>query len=57
MQPDEVLLLKCYDSRKDGRARYMPHTGFRNPACPDDFVPRESIEARTLVIFDSPRSR
>ncbi len=55
MQPDEVLLLKCYDSRTDGRARFMPHTGFRNPACPSDFVPRESIEARTLVVFDAAR--
>ena len=53
MQPDEVLLLKCYDSRRDGRARFMPHTGFDNPICPRDFVPRESIEARTLVVFDS----
>ena len=54
MRPDEVLLLKCYDSRADGRARFMPHTGFHNPACPSEFVPRESIEARTLVIFDEP---
>jgi hypothetical protein len=52
MQPTEVLLLKCYDSRTDGRARFMPHTGFQNPTCPTDFVPRESIEARTLVVFD-----
>jgi hypothetical protein len=52
MQPDEVLLLKCYDSHVDGRARFMPHTGFQNPACPSVFVPRESIEARTLVVFD-----
>jgi hypothetical protein len=53
MQPDEVLLLKCYDSHADGRARFMPHTGFQNPACPTVFVPRESIEARTLVVFDA----
>lgn len=52
MRPDEVLLLKCYDSRNDGRARFMPHTGFQNPACPEKFMPRESIEARTLVVFD-----
>jgi hypothetical protein len=52
MRPDEVLLLKCYDSRIDGRARFMPHTGFNNPDCPPDFVPRESIEARTLVVFE-----
>lgn len=54
MQPEEFLLLKCYDSRADGRARFMPHTGFLNPTCPSVFVPRESIEARTLVVFDEP---
>lgn len=52
MRPDEVLLLKCYDSCTDGRARFTPHTGFQHPACPPNFVPRESIEARTLVVFD-----
>ena len=52
MRPDEVLLLKCYDSRNDGRARFMPHTGFQNPACPEKFIPRESIEARTLLVFN-----
>jgi hypothetical protein len=51
MRPDEVLLLKCYDSRTDGRARFIPHTGFQHPNCPPNFVPRESIEARTLVVF------
>jgi hypothetical protein len=54
MQPDEFLLLKCFDSRAEVSARFMPHTGFRNPACPRDFVPRESIETRTLVVFDEP---
>lgn len=52
MQPDEFLLLKCFDSRLDGRARFMPHTAFENPECPADFIPRESIEVRTLVVFD-----
>ncbi|MGE5793285.1 MAG: CmcJ/NvfI family oxidoreductase [Bacteroidota bacterium] len=52
MRPEEFLLLKGYDSKADGRARFMPHTGFVNPACPPEFVPRESIEARTLVVFD-----
>jgi hypothetical protein len=51
MQPDEFLLLKCFDSRIDGRARFTPHSAFENPACPRDFVPRESIEVRTLVVF------
>ena len=52
MRPEEFLLLKGYDSRADGRARFMPHTGFANPDRPGEFVPRESIEARTLVVFD-----
>ena len=56
MRPDEVLLLKCYDSRADGRARFMPHTGFNNPDCPSAFVPRESIEVRTLVVFGEAHS-
>ncbi|MFN0316600.1 MAG: CmcJ/NvfI family oxidoreductase [Burkholderiales bacterium] len=52
MRTEEFLLLKGYDSLNDGRARFMPHTGFNNPACPGTFVPRESIEARTLVVYE-----
>ena len=51
MQPDEVMFLKCYDSADDGRACFTGHTGFINPDCPAEFIPRESIEARTLVIY------
>jgi hypothetical protein len=53
MKPDEILLLKGYDSRADGRARFVPHTGFIHPNRPASFVPRESIEARALVVFES----
>lgn len=56
MQPDEVIFLKCFDTALDGRARYTGHTGFRNPECPEDFVARESIEARTVVVFDEART-
>jgi hypothetical protein len=52
MQPDEALLLKCFDTRRDGRARYTAHTGFVNPECPPGAPERESIEVRTLVVFD-----
>ena len=31
MRTDEVLLLKCYDSELDGRARFLPHTAFIDP--------------------------
>ncbi len=52
MQADEALLLKCFDSQKDGRARFMPHTSFADPNAPADMLPRESIELRTLAFFD-----
>jgi hypothetical protein len=47
-QPEEVLLLKCYDSRNDV-ARFAPHTAFIEPDAPENAPPRESIELRTLV--------
>jgi hypothetical protein len=49
METDEVLLLKCYDSKTDGRARFAPHTAFSDPTTPPDAAPRESIELRALV--------
>jgi len=49
MGADEVLLLKCFDSATDGRARFAPHSAFADPTTPDDAPPRESIELRTLV--------
>jgi hypothetical protein len=49
MERDEVLLLKCYDSRSDGRARFAPHSAFVDPTTPSDAPPRESIELRSLV--------
>lgn len=51
MQPNEALLLKCYDSATDGRARFTAHTAFEDPTSPPDAKPRESIEARMLVFF------
>lgn len=49
MDVDEVLLLKCFDSKTDGRARFAPHSAFVDPTTPKDALPRESIELRTLV--------
>jgi len=51
MQADEVLLLKCFDSAEDGRARFTAHTAFDNPTAPLDSRPRESIEIRTLAFW------
>ena len=49
MLAEEALLLKCYDSASDGRARFAPHTAFTDPNTPQDAPPRESIEIRSLV--------
>jgi hypothetical protein len=49
MRPDEALLIKCFDSVTDGRARFAPHTAFEDPTAPADVLPRESIEIRSLV--------
>ena len=51
MRRDEVMLLKCYDSMDDGRARFTAHGAFDDPASPPNAAPRESIEVRTLVFF------
>jgi hypothetical protein len=51
MRRDEALLLKCYDSATDGRARFTAHTAFDDPTAPDDAPPRESIEVRTLISY------
>lgn len=47
-RPDEVTLIKCFDSKTDGRARRVPHSAFVNPATEAE-KPRESIEVRALV--------
>lgn len=51
MQPDEALLLMNWDSADDEHRHFMPHTGFRNPLATSGVPPRESIEARTLVVL------
>ncbi len=51
MQRDEVLLLKCFDSLRNGIARYTAHSAFSDPSSPADAAPRESIEVRTIAFF------
>lgn len=53
MQPEEVLVFKCYDSHAGARARFTAHSAFEDPTTPEDAPPRESIEARTLAFFDN----
>ena len=52
MTPDEVMLIKSWDSLDDGRARFTPHSAFELPSADPSALPRESIETRTLVILE-----
>ena len=51
MRRDEALVFKVFDSEKDGRARFTPHTSFDDPGTPPGAPPRQSIEARALAFF------
>jgi len=59
MLPDEVMLLKCYDSYGEGQkmgqaglAVRTPHTAFIDPSTPADAPGRQSIEVRCLVFYE-----
>lgn len=58
MTPDEVMFLKCFDSRGEGMekgrkgvALRTPHTAFVDPETPGDAPGRQSIEVRCLVFY------
>jgi hypothetical protein len=51
MQAEEVVLIRCFDSARQGPARFSAHGAFDDPQSPPDAPPRESIEVRTLVFF------
>jgi hypothetical protein len=51
MRREEAVLIKCYDSATDGRARFSLHSAFADPTTPPDAPPRESIEIRTFAFF------
>jgi hypothetical protein len=53
MRRDEALVFKVYDSEKDGRARFTPHTSFDDPTSPPNAPPRQSIEVRAFAFFIS----
>jgi hypothetical protein len=53
MTPNEVLLIKGWDSQDDGRARFTPHGAFDLPDTPKNAAPRESIEVRSLVVIEA----
>ncbi|KIJ33146.1 hypothetical protein M422DRAFT_183603 [Sphaerobolus stellatus SS14] len=49
MITEEVVLIKCFDSKQDG-AILTPHTAFVDPTSPKDAPHRESIELHALVL-------
>jgi glutathione S-transferase len=49
--PEEVILLKTYDSETDGRARFVGHSAFTDPTTPSYAPARESVEIRTILFF------
>ena len=51
MMPEEVVLIRCFDSARSGAARFSAHGAFEDPNTPPDAPPRESIETRVLVFF------
>ncbi|MEK9661790.1 MAG: CmcJ/NvfI family oxidoreductase [Alphaproteobacteria bacterium] len=56
LQPDEILLIKTYDSappeNENGvRTPFSLHTAFDNPLAGPDAPPRESIESRLFAFF------
>ncbi|MGH7843273.1 MAG: CmcJ/NvfI family oxidoreductase [Candidatus Binataceae bacterium] len=51
MRTNEVILLKCFDSIRDGRARFTAHTAIDLPPAQLPAPARESIEVRALVFY------
>jgi hypothetical protein len=51
MTRNEAVLIKNYDSMKDGRARFSLHSAFTDPTSPRNPRPRQSIEVRALAFF------
>ncbi len=54
MRRDEVLFIKGWDSKDDGRARFTPHGAFHLPDERPGDPPRESIEVRSYLIYEPP---
>jgi len=51
MTRDEALVFKCFDTLKDGRARFTAHSAFDDPTTPPTAPERESMEMRTFAFY------
>jgi hypothetical protein len=52
MHREEAVVFKQYDSQPTGVSRFTPHSAFEHPRIPPGTPPRQSIEARVLVVFE-----
>ncbi|ETN41956.1 uncharacterized protein HMPREF1541_03895 [Cyphellophora europaea CBS 101466] len=52
MTPEEVVLIKCFDSKMDGRVRRAPHSAFVDERYEGVDEARESCEVRCLVFWE-----
>lgn len=50
MRPEEAIVFKAFDSDRS-RVQGCPHSAFDDPSCPQDVVPRASVEIRAYVYF------
>ena len=53
MTRDEVILIKGWDTLRDGRAVYTPHGAFQLPNQDPEAPARESIETRTFLVIEA----
>ncbi|KEF62922.1 uncharacterized protein A1O9_00896 [Exophiala aquamarina CBS 119918] len=51
MTPEQVIILKTFESETDGRARFVGHSAFDDPTSAPDAPARESVEIRTIAFF------
>jgi hypothetical protein len=51
MTRSEAIIFKGFDSDQGARARFTAHTAFDDPSAPAIVLPRESIEARALILM------
>jgi hypothetical protein len=51
MRRNEAIVFKVYESETDGRARFTPHTSFKDPNTPVGASARQSIEVRAFAFF------
>jgi hypothetical protein len=49
MRRNEAIVFKCYDSERDGRARWTAHCAFDDPTSSPDAPPRRRARASKCV--------